>query len=60
MIYNDCHLNTLKAVYKNIYQSFCITAIKMHYYIRSWKPDMAKSSSFITSKHAKLSVHERD
>ncbi|KAJ3554494.1 hypothetical protein NM688_g3081 [Phlebia brevispora] len=49
IIYNDCRLNSLASVYKNIYESFCLAAVKMHYYIRSWKPDMAKSSPFITS-----------
>ena len=51
MIYNDWGLNSVKTVYKNIYQSFCVTAIKMHFYIRSWKPDMTSSSAFITSDY---------
>ena len=50
MIYNDCRLNSVRGVYKNIYQSFCISAMKMHYYIRSWKPDMDRSAQFIASK----------
>ena len=52
IIFNDPELNTPHIIHKNIYENFLVTAMKMHYYLRSWTLDLQKSASFIASTRA--------
>ncbi|CDO70652.1 hypothetical protein BN946_scf184756.g19 [Trametes cinnabarina] len=47
IIYNDAELNSAHALHLNVYQSFLVLAMKMHYYLREWKPDVSKHHAFI-------------
>lgn len=47
IIYTDPKLNTAKTIYKNIYENFLLTAMKMHHYLRSWGIDVNWSSTLI-------------
>lgn len=37
VIFNDPALNSHHTIYKNVYENLLVTAMKMHYYLRSWK-----------------------
>ncbi|KAJ8494766.1 hypothetical protein ONZ51_g2140 [Trametes cubensis] len=47
IIYNDASLNSSDAVHLNIYQNFTVLAMKMHYYLKEWRLDMAKHHMFV-------------
>jgi telomerase reverse transcriptase len=50
MIYTDTQLNGLHTAYVNVYQSFIITALKMHHYIMGWGTNVAKNAKFLNSR----------
>lgn len=54
IIFNDVGLNSTNTIYRNIYQNFLLTAMKMHHYVRSWKLDVEAHSSFLLSTHPAL------
>ena len=49
IIFTDPALNSTYTVYKNIYENFLVTAMKMHYYLRSRKFDTIKRSTTLFS-----------
>lgn len=49
MIYTDTQLNGLHTAYVNVYQSFIITALKMHHYIMGWGTNVAKNAKFLNN-----------
>jgi hypothetical protein len=50
MIYTDTQLNGLHTAHVNVYQSFIITAMKMHHYIMGWGTNIAKNAKFLNSR----------
>lgn len=51
-IFCDVRLNPISVVYQNAYQNFLICAMKMHHYLRVWKPNTtAKSTLLISTIH---------
>ncbi|TCD64911.1 hypothetical protein EIP91_003447 [Steccherinum ochraceum] len=57
IIYTDAHLNTGHVIYCNVYRNFMSVAMKMHYYLRSWKLDIAKSSRFLQKSIHQIIVY---
>ena len=49
IIYNDADLNSIDAIYVNVYQNFVLLAMKMHHYLRQWGLNIAKSRAFVMS-----------
>ena len=59
IIYNDADLNSIDAIYVNVYQNFVLLAMKMHHYVRQLGLDLAKGHDFIMSASARPNLENR-
>jgi len=46
-IFTDIKFNSLRTVQLNIFKSFCLTAAKMHHYLKQWGCDVSRHHTFI-------------
>lgn len=49
IIFSDAELNPSDVVYKNIYQNFLVSAMKIHRYLRAWSVSPAEKWVFVLS-----------
>ena len=55
-IFMDVSFNSLRRVQLNIFESFCLTAAKMHHYLKQWGCDVSRHHTFILC----LSIDRRE
>src|SRR5258708_37298441 len=56
-VFTDISFNSLRVVQLNIFESFCLTAAKMHHYLKQWGCDVSRHYTFILCSSIGLTNH---
>jgi hypothetical protein len=46
-IFTDMNFNSMKVAHLNVFHNYVLTAMKMHYYIKTWGVDVDKHHRLI-------------